>query len=460
MAKESAAVNIAEAAFWKKVDVVKAELAKGVHVDTQDGDGRTALHYAAMRDQPALFELLVKRGARVDIPDGYEKLPIHFAAEQGVEKLLARLIELGPTLINKRERLGLTPLHEAVDHKHDRCVELLLAAGADTTIKDAFKRTPVEYATKARIKKLFETGAGTPHAKPKAKPTAKPKPAVADPTPPAAPAINGVAAPLASIDAWKKCSGAKRSALANALCKALGTGWSPAKQTSGAYELLVLEYAGAPFVVVPGGGAVLGLRASDLRVLPKLDLDDELEDNIRGSVAPVATTIAPPLCAQTPLLGQHIRALSITADAKVDDNRVAMFSRKRIGAASKAAAKAKLRAPTHQEWEWIARSLGVDPFIGASSIDRVEAACDVLTDMELTRTTARVAAKATGIWGLQIGEWISPKPGAAPTLATADIAQTYPWQNEHEVAAAFAGMPPKKPAASVALRLVRSLPKL
>lgn len=41
-----------EAAFEKKLDVVKAALAAGVDVDAQEADwGRTAMHYAAMRGQ-------------------------------------------------------------------------------------------------------------------------------------------------------------------------------------------------------------------------------------------------------------------------------------------------------------------------------------------------------------------------------------------------------------------------
>lgn len=448
-----APIDLPAAAFEKKLEVVRAALKAGTHVDTQDGSGRTALHYAAMRNQPELFELLVKRGARVDIADGYGKLPLHFAAEQGVDKLLARLIELGPNTLDACERCDQTPLHKAVAYKRDRCVELLLAAGAGRTIKDAFQRLPIDYATKARIKKLFEDPTAPPEPK-KRPPKLQP-----DPKPAAPPAINGKAAPLVSIDAWKKASRAKRAALGKALAAKLGLEWSVAKVSSGTHALLVLEHGPSALrlVVVPGGGTVLGLRPSDLRVLSKLDLGDELEESVRASVAPVATTVAPFLCAQTPLLGGQLAALGINVPRPTSDEAVVMFTNKQVVAAAK---HKKLRAPTHVEWEWIARSFGIDSLIGASTPAQVEAACDVLSDGVYDRASRRYAAKATGIWGHQLGEWVSEKPDASPTLATADIAQTYPWQNEHELAAAFAGMRPEKPAGAVALRLVCSLPKL
>lgn len=448
-----APIDLPAAAFEKKLDLVRAALKAGTRVDTQDGNGRTALHYAAMRNQPALFELLVERGARVDIADGYGKLPLHFAAEQGVDKLLGRLIELGPSTIDARGMCGQTALHEATDHKRDKCVELLLAAGASRTIKDDFQCVAVDYVTKARIKKLFEDPTAPPEPK-KRSPKLQP-----DPEPAAAPAINGIAAPLASIDAWKKASQAKRAALGKALAAKLGREWSVAKVTSGTHALLMLEQAPSALrlVVVPGGGTVLGLRPSDLRVLPKLDLGDELEGSVRASVAPVATTVAPFLCAQTPLLGGQLAAFGINVPRPTSDEAVVMFTNKQVVVAAK---HKTLRAPTHVEWEWIARSFGIDSLIGASTPAQVEAACDVLSDGTYDRASRRYAAKATGIWGLQLGEWVSAKPGATPTLATADIAQTYPWQNEHELAAAFAGMRPEKPAGAVALCLVCSLPKL
>lgn len=223
----------------------------------------------------------------------------------------------------------------------------------------------------------------------------------------------------------------------------------------------MLEHAasGLRLIAIPGGGTVLGLRPSDLRVLPKLDLDDDLEASVRAQVAPVATTISPFLCAQSPLLGRELETFGIKADKAVGDDTVAMLGPKQIGAATKAAAHSKLRAPTHAEWEWIARSLGVDALIGASTPTQVEAACDSLSDGIFDGASRRYVAKATGVWGLQLGEWVSTKTGITPTLGTADIAQTYPWQNEHELAAAFAGMPPEKPSAPLALRLVRDLPK-
>lgn len=56
----------------------------GVSVDSRDGEGRTALHFAAMHAQPSLVELLLSCGADPDVQDHHGLTPLHFASSRSV----------------------------------------------------------------------------------------------------------------------------------------------------------------------------------------------------------------------------------------------------------------------------------------------------------------------------------------------------------------------------------------
>jgi ankyrin repeat protein len=51
-----------------------------VNIDLKDGDGATALHFAASRGHTPVVKWLLKRGAQI-VVDKYGKSPVHDAAE-------------------------------------------------------------------------------------------------------------------------------------------------------------------------------------------------------------------------------------------------------------------------------------------------------------------------------------------------------------------------------------------
>ena len=57
--------RLIEAAMQDDLDGVRALLAQHVDVNAAEGDGATALHWAAMRGDPEMVELLLKAGARM-----------------------------------------------------------------------------------------------------------------------------------------------------------------------------------------------------------------------------------------------------------------------------------------------------------------------------------------------------------------------------------------------------------
>ena len=144
-----------------------------------DHDGKTALHYAVVRDN-FMVVLLLEAGADPDIADDSGETPLHVAAHVGnyeaVKLFLGRRVSVnlkdeyfGRTPLhlaahgwhadivwllllnganpNERDRSGRTPLHYAVYTRPEvRVARILLEAGADPNIQDAYGRTPLHYA--------------------------------------------------------------------------------------------------------------------------------------------------------------------------------------------------------------------------------------------------------------------------------------------------------------------------
>ena len=54
---------------------VQAELDKGVVVNAKDDDGRTPLHYMALKDRKEVAELLIANCANVNAREKYLKIP-------------------------------------------------------------------------------------------------------------------------------------------------------------------------------------------------------------------------------------------------------------------------------------------------------------------------------------------------------------------------------------------------
>src|SRR6266436_433988 len=61
------------------VDSVRALLKQRVDVNATQGDGATALHWAAQRDDFAIADLLIRAGARVHVADDLGATPLHVA---------------------------------------------------------------------------------------------------------------------------------------------------------------------------------------------------------------------------------------------------------------------------------------------------------------------------------------------------------------------------------------------
>ena len=92
---------------------VRALLKSGADVNQPEGDGATALHWAAHRDSTEIVRLLLGAGARPQVANDLGITPLHLAAANGNAATLQLLLEQARECRMPRAASGVTPLMEA-----------------------------------------------------------------------------------------------------------------------------------------------------------------------------------------------------------------------------------------------------------------------------------------------------------------------------------------------------------
>lgn len=132
----AATAPVADAAKRKDAESVRSLLRQGGDVNAAQGDGMTALHWAAMQGSMELTEMLLYAGANVR---GTTRLggytPLHLAAQAGAAEVLAPLLKSGAA-VNALTSTGATPLMLAAASGNAQAVATLLDHGADANVKD------------------------------------------------------------------------------------------------------------------------------------------------------------------------------------------------------------------------------------------------------------------------------------------------------------------------------------
>src|SRR5215831_15202950 len=105
---------VADAAMHGDRDGVRGLLKQGADVSASQGDGMTALHWAAERGDAALAEMLVYAGANVAAVTRIgQYTPLHLASKSGSTTVVDALIKAGADVKARTTNTGVTPLHLA-----------------------------------------------------------------------------------------------------------------------------------------------------------------------------------------------------------------------------------------------------------------------------------------------------------------------------------------------------------
>lgn len=116
-------------------DDVRASLAAGGIVDAGDlANMRTPLHFAAMRGDPEIVQILLEAKASPKARDSRQETPLHLAVRTNAARVVELLLDSGASLtaVNDKNR---TPFHLAAEFGDAKIVRMLLARGADPSIE-------------------------------------------------------------------------------------------------------------------------------------------------------------------------------------------------------------------------------------------------------------------------------------------------------------------------------------
>lgn len=139
---------VADAAQRDDVEAVHALLEQGADVNAAQGDGMTALHWAADHGDAAMTDVLLNAGANVDAITRLGAFtPLHLAAEGGHAAVIVSLLRAGADPHARTTPGGTTPLHLAAQAGTAAAVTALLDGGADLNAREhSWGQTPLMFA--------------------------------------------------------------------------------------------------------------------------------------------------------------------------------------------------------------------------------------------------------------------------------------------------------------------------
>ena len=156
---------VADAAMRGDVAAVRELLAGGADVNAAQGDGMTALHWAAEHGDAELARMLLHAGAAVAPATRIGSYaPLHIAARNGHTSLAVLLLEAGSDATAAAPGTGTTPVHLAAAAGAAELAVALIERGADMDAREAgWGQTPLMFAASMNrvdaIRALLDAGA-------------------------------------------------------------------------------------------------------------------------------------------------------------------------------------------------------------------------------------------------------------------------------------------------------------
>jgi uncharacterized protein len=147
------------------VETIRALVQSGADVNAAEGDGMTALHFAAERNQAEGARILVYAGARLDARTRIgDFTPLLVASRMGHADVMEVLLDAGANLHVRTSTGAMTPLHFAAQSGNPRAIRLLLEHGADIDAREGGSgHTPLMVAAASHrpeaVRALLDAGA-------------------------------------------------------------------------------------------------------------------------------------------------------------------------------------------------------------------------------------------------------------------------------------------------------------
>jgi ankyrin repeat protein len=146
IAAGGSAPSLVAAAKSGDATAVRTLLAKSKDiVNVPDGDGTTALHWAAYHDDLDTADLLIRAGAKVNAANDLGVTPLWAASENGSVAMAKRLLDAGADP-NLALLSGETPLLVAARSGHTAVIELLADKGANLNARGTRGQTALMWA--------------------------------------------------------------------------------------------------------------------------------------------------------------------------------------------------------------------------------------------------------------------------------------------------------------------------
>jgi uncharacterized protein len=155
---------VADAAMRRDVATVRRLIQQGAKVNEPQGDGMTALHWAAEHGDAAMTQLLLRAGAKVTpVTRIGSYTPLHLASKAGSAAVVQALVKAGSD-VKAVTTSGVTALHLASAAGSVDAVTALLDRGADINARESeWGQTPLIFAAAADrpavIRVLLKRGA-------------------------------------------------------------------------------------------------------------------------------------------------------------------------------------------------------------------------------------------------------------------------------------------------------------